>query len=334
CIHDQLYQVQGQDFPHLLVYGPSGAGKKTRVMCLLEELYGSGVQRLRMEHQSFQTPSKKKLEISTVASNYHIEVNPSDVGINDRVVIQELIKSTAQTRQLESKSQKSFKVVVVVEVDRLTKDAQHALRRTMEKYMATCRLILCCNSCSKVIPAVRSRCLGIRVAAPSHQEIATILRATCKKEGLNLPQELADKISVASNRNLRRALLMCETCRVQGYPFSEDQQVPIADWEMYLKETATMILQEQSPKRLYEVRGRIYELISHLIPYDTIFKELLCELVANCDGQLRAQVVEQAAYYEHRLQLGNKAIYHIEAFIANFMAIFKKFMEESMADIF
>ena len=301
-------------------------------MCLLRELYGSGVEKLRIEHHSFTTPSKKKLEISTIASNYHIEVNPSDVGIQDRVVIQELLKTVAQAQQLETNSQREFKVIILTEVDRLTKDAQHALRRTMEKYMATCRLILCCNSTSKVIPAIRSRCLGVRVPAPSVDEMVLILQATCKKEGLNLPSELARRIAEKTNRNLRRALLMCEACRVQQYPFSVNQEIVEPDWELYLRETAKQIVDQQSPKRLFEIRGRLYELLIHCIPPDAIMKGLLKELISNCDGQLKSEIIQVAAYYEHRLQLGQKAIYHLEAFVAKFMAVYKRFLEEGMVE--
>lgn len=62
-----------QDFPHLMFFGPSGAGKKTRIMCILRELYGTSAERLRSETMTFTTPSNRKIEIMTVSSNYHIE---------------------------------------------------------------------------------------------------------------------------------------------------------------------------------------------------------------------------------------------------------------------
>jgi replication factor C subunit 3/5 len=40
--------AERQDFPHMLLYGPSGAGKKTRVMCFLNELFGPNVYKLRV----------------------------------------------------------------------------------------------------------------------------------------------------------------------------------------------------------------------------------------------------------------------------------------------
>lgn len=56
-----------------------------------------------------QTPSKKKLEIMTISSNYHIEVNPSDVNIYDKVVVMDLVKMTAQTHQIDLSGQREFK---------------------------------------------------------------------------------------------------------------------------------------------------------------------------------------------------------------------------------
>lgn len=325
--------VQQGDFPHLLVYGPSGAGKKTRIMSLLRELYGPGVERLRMERVNFTTPSKKKIEITTLNSNYHLEVNPSDVGIYDRVVIQELIKTVAETHQLDAAGQREFKVVLLSEVDRLTKDAQHALRRTMEKYVSSCRIILCANSTSRVIPAIHSRCLSIRVPAPSQDQIVAILQNVCRKEGITLPPELAQRISEKSERNLRRAILMLETCKVQQMPLQASQSVPTLDWQTFLEGTAKMVVQEQSPRQLSEVRGRLYELLIHGIPPATIFLGLLKELVKSCDMHLKRQVVEAAAEYEHRLNQGNKGIFHLEAFIAKFMSIYKTFMEEMIGGL-
>ena len=45
----------------------------------------------------------------TVASNYHIEINPNDAGIYDRIVIQEMIKNIAQAQQLDIHGQREFK---------------------------------------------------------------------------------------------------------------------------------------------------------------------------------------------------------------------------------
>lgn len=325
--------VANGNFPHLLVYGPSGAGKKTRVMALLRELYGPGVEKLRMEHQNFTTPSNKKIEVMTIASNYHIEVNPNDAGMYDRIVVQEMIKNIAQTQQLDSHGQREFKVVVLTEVDRLTKDAQHALRRTMEKYMSTCRLILCANSTSKIILPLQSRCLGVRVPAPSEEDVIKVLQLVSKKEGINLPDELAQRIATKSERNLRRALLMLEASKVEQYPFNPKQQIIEPDWEIYLRETGQKMVSEQSPKALLEVRSRIYELLTHCIPPELIIKNLLKEILKNCDGQLKGEVASMAAYYEHRMCLGNKTIFHIEAFVAKFMAIYKRFLDDNFANL-
>lgn len=40
-----------------------------------------------------ELPSRKlEIELTTVQSNYHVELNPSDVGNQDRYVVQEVIK--------------------------------------------------------------------------------------------------------------------------------------------------------------------------------------------------------------------------------------------------
>uniref|UniRef100_A0A1X7SFR2 Uncharacterized protein n=1 Tax=Amphimedon queenslandica TaxID=400682 RepID=A0A1X7SFR2_AMPQE len=53
-----------------------------------------------------------------------------------------------------------------------------------------------------------------------------ILLYVCHKESLTIPDTLAKRIAERSERNLRKAILLCEACRVQQYPFNDDQVVP------------------------------------------------------------------------------------------------------------
>lgn len=174
--------TSSEDFPHLLLYGPSGGGKKTRCQALLRGLFGKSVDKVKVQHKSFKVKSKT-VEISTLGSHFHIEMNPSDVGNNDRLVVQEVIKEIAQTQNVGAgNAAHAFKVVILNEVDRLSLGAQHALRRTMEKYTASCRLILVCESLSRVIAPLRSRCLAVRVPAPTKEQVGARKRGATRTE--------------------------------------------------------------------------------------------------------------------------------------------------------
>lgn len=122
-----------------------------------------------------------------------IRLFSSDVGMYDRIVISEILKEIAQTQQVDLSAKQRFKgelhvslfsqayptkshlfpVVVINEADSLSRDAQAALRRTMERYMSNLRIIMCANSTSKLIAPIKSRCLLVRVAAPNDEEVSS-----------------------------------------------------------------------------------------------------------------------------------------------------------------
>lgn len=316
--------IEAGDFPNLFIFGPSGAGKRTRIDLLLREIYGPGAEKIHIQNETFETPSKRKIEIKTINSNYHIEVNPSEVGIYDKVVIQALIKNTASSASIHNFSA-TFKTIVISNADRLTKDAQHALRRTMEENLSSCRLILCAESSSRIIAPIKSRCLLIRIAAPKHDEIAKILLSVGSKEKCDafLTPEVAQRVAVESGRNLRRALLMLETMKADYVLNGKCRNIQ-PGWLMFIRRCAKMITEAQTVSQLIQLRAAFYELEAHLIPVELIFRTMVSELLKYGDIRTKSSLLELAACYEHQMRIGSKKIFHFEAFVAKYMVIFKR----------
>lgn len=222
----------------MLFVGPRGAGKATRVNAFLRELYGPSVENIKIETRSvapnLSNPSNT-VDIQIATSNHHIALTPSDVGSKDRAVVMQLIKEVASHPPL---GDHTFKVVVIDDAGTLSSYAQAALRRTMERYMKTCRIILTCDCISKIIPPLRSRCLGLRIAAPSLDEVQLVLQKVAALEKIKAPSELLRQIAEKSNRDLRRALNMLEATQVQAVTMGKVALLPQEAWDVAIEKVA------------------------------------------------------------------------------------------------
>jgi len=193
--------------------------------------------------------------------------------------------------------------------------------------MTNCRLILCCESVSKVIDPLRSRCLAIRVPAPQKIEIAQCLQTVAQNEDFEITESLALRIAHKSKRNLRRAILMLQIAHAENEELNENTEIKDYPWQTFISDICDSILREQRPAVLNLARQKIYELTVNLIPPTTIIRVMSERLMENVDDQLKHKIIYWAAFHEARMQSGDRAEVHITAFMARFMQIYKQWSD-------
>lgn len=169
--------VQAMNIPHLLFAGPAGTGKSTLALIIVKELFG---------------PAWKE--------NY-LELNASDErGID---VVRQKVKDFARTRAIGNVP---FKVIFLDEADALTREAQQALRRTMENYSGTCRFILSCNYSSRIIDPIQSRCVVFRFRLLEKKDISHVIKRISENEKLTISEDSFETLYETSEGDCRRAI--------------------------------------------------------------------------------------------------------------------------------
>jgi len=185
--------VKTKNIPHCIFAGPPGTGKTTAALCLARDLYGAGYR----EHL--------------------MELNASDErGIN---VVRKTVKTFARMRSI---GEIPFKIMILDEADNMTRDAQQALRRTMERFTGTCRFILIANYSGKIIEPIQSRCAPFRFTYLSREDHDIYLRRIIEKENVKMSDDGLDAIFEVCGGDLRKTTNTLQAAASLGRPIDAE----------------------------------------------------------------------------------------------------------------
>jgi len=279
--------------PHLLLYGPPGTGKTSTVLAVARQLYGQKDY-----------------------ANMTLELNASD----DRGIdfVRKQIQDFASTKRIFSSG--AFKLVILDESDNMTKDAQFALRRVIEKYTRNTRFCMICNYVGKIIPALQSRCTRFRFAplgAPAVEErISHVIRA----EGVRATPDGIKAVCKLGGGDMRRTLNILQSTHMAAGAAEVDEAAvysntgnPLpADIQQILKwllndefSTAYRNIQEMQEKKglaLVDITRELTEYVFRM----------------NIPTEARMEVVDALADLEHRLLYATSETLQLGALVAAF----------------
>ena len=185
--------VEQKAVPHCLFAGPPGTAKTTAGMAMARDLFGETYNRNFME------------------------LNASDErGID---VVRNQIKNFAR---IIPAGDAPFKILVLDEADHLTADAQHALRRTMESYASSCRMILICNYSSRIIPPIQSRCAIFKFNRLGDESISERLRFIADAEKIKIEAKGLEAILYLAEGDMRAAINLLQAASSTGGKVNEE----------------------------------------------------------------------------------------------------------------
>ncbi len=305
------------NFPHILLYGPEGAGKNHLVNMLLERIYDKTVHTIKEVKYTVVGYGNSKTKVDIKQSNYHIIVEPNNNGF-DKYLIQEIVQEYARRQMLNIfKTKKQFKIVLVDCVDNLSYYAQASLRRTMEKYVNNCKFILLSNQLSNVIEPLRSRCLCIRVPLPSNETIFEAIFNITNNKKISLPLAKYNDIVEKSDNHIDKAIWL-----LQLNMMKIDYKI---NWHDYLENIVQIILSinKKMTKKKYlssliKIRHLLYTIFITNIDTQTIIREIMNKIILNIKSiDLKADIINATSEYEFRLSSGKRHIIHLEAYVHN-----------------
>ena len=209
----RFWVEETQNLPHLIFYGPSGTGKTTLAKIIKNELHIQSADYLLI-------PASRKN------------------GVDD-------IREVAEFCEFGGWS--GLKIVLFDEAEKLSRDAQEALRNVLDENEATTRFFFTCNDINRIIKPLKSRIRAVALTSLDEDEFIVRLCEIAQQEGYETDDDLINTVIEIKDKtypDLRKAIDSLQYCLTSKTSNKDIDVVKEADWEKtieaFLKEDSSI----------------------------------------------------------------------------------------------
>ncbi|PIN88151.1 replication factor C small subunit [Candidatus Woesearchaeota archaeon CG10_big_fil_rev_8_21_14_0_10_32_24] len=279
--------VASGNMPHLLFSGPAGIGKTTLSLVIAKQLFGENWRQNTLE------------------------LNASDErGID---VIRVKVKDFARTRSIGNVP---FKLIYLDESDALTKEAQQALRRTMENYTKTCRFVLSCNYSSKIIDPIQSRCAVFRFKPLPKEDVFIVITNIAEQEGLQISEDSKQALYDITNGDCRRLENIMQSCAVINKEITPELVYSMAS--VAKPKEVNEVLTSAAKGDFLTSRKKLLDLmLNYGLSGMDIIRQIQKEIWhIELDDKKKVQLIDKCGEVEFRMVEGSDEYIQLESFLA------------------
>ena len=261
---------------------------------------------------------KAKDGIQVLHSPVHVEMTPHDVNFCDTKIVQSTLKTLFENNEFDlltfgavpslSRFRRNdqvddgghlnphFRIFIFNDVDKMSREAQTALRRIMEDYSKMARFILIAVNVDHIIAPIQSRCQIFRIPRPDDSQVRLVLESALVRV---LPKDIWErrgtiealepylaKICDQSQGNVTRALTIMHAS-LHSFMSNTDAlynalqrcSISYPDWLHNMRECVKQICQvnmnsEQGGQRHMYLKDTLGELLKRRVPTENIVRYL------------------------------------------------------------